>query len=57
MLNALIVIKQCLLRPLITNYLKSTPQYGKKLSMNINFDSGLVYGDNDKYSKTKIKSY
>ena len=25
--------------------------------MNIEFDSELVYGDNDKYIKTKIKSY
>ena len=25
--------------------------------MNIKFDSELVYGDNDKYIKTKIKSY
>ena len=26
-------------------------------SMNIKFDSEPVYGDNDKYIKTKIKSY
>ena len=25
--------------------------------MNIKFDSELVYGDNEKYIKTKIKSY
>ena len=25
--------------------------------MNIKFDSELVYGDDDKYIKTKIKSY
>ena len=25
--------------------------------MNIKFDSELVYGDNDKYINTKIKSY
>ena len=25
--------------------------------MNINFDEELVYGDNDKYISTKIKSY
>ena len=39
--------------------LKSILKYGKKLNeyMNIEFDSEPVYGDSDKYIKTKTKSY
>ena len=38
---------------------KSKSKYGKKfsISMKKQFDSELVYGDNDKYISTKIKSY
>ena len=41
------------------NLLKSTTKYGKKISslMNIEFDSKSVYGDGDKYIKTRIKMY
>ena len=59
MLNALIVVRQCLSRLLMKNCLKSTPKYRKKVSslMNKEFDSEPVYGDNVKYIKTKIKLY
>ena len=40
MLNALIVIRQCLSRLMSCNL------------MDIKFDSKLVYGDNNKYIKT-----
>ena len=37
---------------------KYTKIWGKISSlMNIEFDSEHVYGDNDKYIKTKVKSY
>ena len=37
---------------------KYTKIWGKISSlMNIEFDSEYVYGDNDKYIKTKMKSY
>ena len=37
---------------------ESTTKYGKISNlMNIEFGSELVYGDNDKYIKTKIKMY
>ena len=59
MLNTLIVIKQCLLRLVITNCLKTYTKVWGKISslMNIKFDSESVYGHNDKYIKTKIKLY
>ena len=55
MLNTFIVIRQCLLRLVIISYLQSTIKYGKRLD--IEFDSEPVYGDGDKYIKTKIKTY
>ena len=59
MLNILIVIKQCLLRLLIKKLLKKYTKIWERVSslMNIELDSKPVYGDNDKYIKTKIKSY
>ena len=58
MLDALIVIKQCLSRPLIKNYLKKYTKIWERVSLiNIEFYSEPIYGDNDKYMKTKIKSY
>ena len=58
MLNTLIVIRQCLLKLLI----KAIKKYTKILErvsslMNTELDSKPVYGDNDKYVKTKIKTY
>ena len=37
----------------------NTIKYRKKVKnlLKIKFDSGLVYGDNDKYIKTKMKIY
>ena len=59
MLNALIVIRQCLLRIIIIDCQKKYTKTWEKVSllMNIEFDSELVYDDNDKYIKAKIKSY
>ena len=39
--------------------LKNLPKYGKKISILVGkkSDSKPVYDDNDKYIKTKIKSY
>ena len=48
MLNALIVIWQFLSRLMNIEY---------DSLMNIEFDSEPVYGDNDKYIKTKINLY
>ena len=45
MLNDLVVIRQCHPRLMSCNL------------MDIKFDSKPVYGDNDKYIKTKIKTY
>ena len=44
---------------MITNCEKSTTKYGKKVwnVLNIKFDCEPIYGDNDKYIKTKIKKY
>ena len=59
MLNTLRLIKQCLSRLVIISSLEIITKYGKKISdlMNIEFDSEPVYGDYDKYIKTKIKVY
>ena len=60
MLNTLkIIIRQCLLKSLIKKLLKRYTKIWKKISSLINkeFDSEPVYGDSDKYIKTKIKSY
>ena len=57
MLNTLIVIKQCLLRLVITNFKKCTKIWERFSNLrNVKFDSEPVYGDNDKHIKTK-KSY
>ena len=58
MLNTLIVIRQCLVvsdKKLLKKYNK----IWKKISnlLDIKFDSQPVYGDGDKYIKTKIKMY
>ena len=52
-------MQQCLLRLIINNFLKITTKYGKKLKkvLNIDLESKPVYGDNDKYIKTKITIY
>ena len=59
MLNTLTELRQCLSRPLIKKLLKIYTNIRGKVSslMNIEFDSEPVYGDNDKYIKTKIKLY
>ena len=54
LLEALKVTQQCLLRLVANNGERSTIRYGKK---SYTFDSGPVYGDNDKYIKTKIKVF
>ena len=65
-LNTLIVVKQFLSRLIsyqqVIKYNKLLNKYTKireRVSslMNIKFDIEPVYGDNDKYIKTKIKSY
>ena len=58
MLNALIVIGQFLSRLLIKT-IKSYSEIWRKVSnlMDMKFDSEPVYGDNDKYVKTKILRY
>ena len=41
------------------NYLKKYKKIWEKISslLNKKFDSDSVYGDNDKYIKTKVKQY
>ena len=58
MLNALIVIGQFLSRLLIKT-IKSYTEIWREVSnlMDMKFDSEPVYGDNDKYVKTKILRY
>ena len=58
MLNTLIVIKQSF-KVRDNKLLKKYKKIWEKISnlMNIKFDSELVYGDSDKYLKTKIKLY
>ena len=55
MLNTLIVIRQCLLSD--NKLLKKCNKIWEKVGnlLNVEFDSEPVYGDNDKYIKTKIK--
>ena len=59
MLTILIVIRQCLFKINDNKLLKIyTKIWGRvKILMNIEFDSDLIYGDNDKYKKIKIKSH
>ena len=58
MLNTLIVIRQCLVVS-DNKVLKKYNKIWKKISnlLDIKFDSQPVYGDGDKYIKTKIKMY
>ena len=55
MLNVLIVTRQCLLRLVLKKYSKIWERVSNLMS--IKLDSEPVYGDNDKYIKTKIKQY
>ena len=59
MLNTLIVIRQCPFKvsdnKLLKKYNKIWERVGNLL--NIEFDSESVYGDVDKYMKTKLKMY
>ena len=59
MLNILKVIRQCLFKVNDDRLLKKyTKIWGRANNlMNIDFDSEPVYGDNDKYIITKLKSY
>ena len=59
MLSALAVIKLAIIRVTDNKLLKKYTKIWEKVSnlMNIEFDSEPVYGDNDKYIKTKIKMY
>ena len=59
MLNALIVIRQCLSRSLIKQLLKNYTKIWEKVSnlVGIKFDSEPIYDDNDIYMKAKIKIY
>ena len=51
--------KQCHLRLKIKNFLKITTKYEKKIEklMDIDFNTKPTHGDDDKYIKTKIKTY
>ena len=47
-----------MIRLVIKNCEKSTTEYGKSHNLlSIKFDCEPVYGDNDKYTKTKTKLY
>ena len=56
MLNALIAIRQCLFKATDKKLLKKYTKIWEKVSslMNTKFNSEPVYGDNDKYIKTKM---
>ena len=56
MSNTLIVIKKCLSTLLIISYKTLQQNKGKSQKFNeYKSDSGPVYGDNDKYIKSKTK--
>ena len=59
MLKNLMKMQQHLLKLTINSFLKITIKYGKKVNklLKINSESKPVYGDDDKYIKTKIKIY
>ena len=59
MLNALIVIIPCLLKATDKKLLKEYTKIWERVGnlMNIEFHSEPVYGENDWYIKTKIKSH
>ena len=64
LLEDLKVIQQCFLRLAIKNVEKNTIKFEKRKIwkkveklLKIEFDSNPVYGDDDKYIKTKIKIY
>ena len=51
-------MQQCLLRLIINNLKNYNKIWEKNFKiLNIDFESKPVYGDNDKYIKTKIKIY
>ena len=58
-LKNLMKMQQCLLGLIINTFSKITINYGEKIEklMRIDFESKLVYGDDDKYIKTKITIY
>ena len=58
-LKNLMKMQQCLLGLIINTFSKITINYGEKIEklMRIDFESKPVYGDDDKYIKTKIKIY
>ena len=53
MLNVLIIIRQCLSGLMIESCYKNILKYDSNL-MDIKLDSEPIYGDNDKYIKTKM---
>ena len=59
MLNALIAIKQLFFKVNDNRLLKRNTKIWERVRsiINIEFDGETVYSDNDKYIKTKIKSY
>ena len=59
MLNILKIIKQCLLKSLRNSFYKKYNKIWEKIEelLNVKFESKPVYGDDEKYIKTKIKSY
>ena len=59
MLNALIIIIPCLLKATDKKLLKEYTKIWERVGnlMNIEFHNEPVYGENDWYIKTKIKSY
>ena len=59
MLNALIIIIPCLLKATDKKLLKEYTKIWERVGnlMNIEFHSEPIYGENDWYIKTKIKSY
>ena len=59
MLEHLMIMQQYLLRLVIKQLFKKYNQIWKKVEqlLKIEFDSKPVYGDDDKYIKTKIKIY
>ena len=58
-LKNLMKMQQCLLGLIINTFSKITINYGEKIEklMRIDFESKPVYGDDDKYIKTKITIY
>ena len=58
MLENLMKMQQCLLKLTINRFYKIIIEIGKSEKLlKIDFESKPVYGDDDKYIKTKIKIY